>query len=313
MKEKMTVFFLVLLMLVACSTSEGNKTKENEETEGQVKVYTTIYPLQFFTEQIGGDLVDVVNIIPVGSDAHTFEPTAKTMTEVVNGDLFIYNGAGIEGFVDTFLPILEKENVHIVKAVEGLDLRHAHEEEHDDHDHHHDHGDFDPHVWLDPILSIKMAENIKNELMELLPEESETIEANFASLQAELEAIDQEFQKMLSNVSKDEFLVSHAGYGYWEERYGIKQISVTGLSPSNEPSVKHMEEILKKAEEIGAKYIAFEKNMTVKVAETIQKEANLDIVYLYNLESLLEESMKNDENYFDLMRENIASLQLLLK
>lgn len=317
MKEKRIAILLVfmLFLLAACGASEEAEPNEKMDVENdRVKVYTTIYPLEFFTEQIGGELVEVVNIIPVGADAHTYEPTAKTLTEVANGDVFIYNGAGIEGFADALLSILQKENVQIVKAVEGLTLRPADEEhDHEEDGHDHDHGDFDPHVWLDPILSIQIAENIKNALIEQLPNDKETLEANFLSLSEELTEIDKQFQEMIKNATKDEFLVSHAGYGYWEDRYGIKQISVTGLSPTNEPSVKHMEEIITKAKELNASYIAFEKNLPVKVAETIQKEANLQVVYLYNLESLVEENKENGENYFDLMRKNIESLQLLLQ
>lgn len=317
MKEKRIAILLVfmLFLLAACGASEEAEPNEKMDVENdRVKVYTTIYPLEFFTEQIGGELVEVVNIIPVGADAHTYEPTAKTLTEVANGDVFIYNGAGIEGFADALLSILQKENVQIVKAVEGLTLRPADEEhDHEEDGHDHDHGDFDPHVWLDPILSIQIAENIKNALIEQLPNDKETLEANFLSLSEELTEIDKQFQEMIKNATKDEFLVSHAGYGYWEDRYGIKQISVTGLSPTNEPSVKHMEEIITKAKELNASYIAFEKNLPVKVAETIQKEANLQVVYLYNLESIVEENKENGENYFDLMRKNIESLQLLLQ
>lgn len=309
MKLKKKLFFILFLLsfISAC----GGRVESGKE-DGLLNVYTTMYPLQFFAEQIGGQFVLVENIVPVGADVHTFEPTAKTMTKVAEGDLFIYNGAGMDGFVDAFVSVLEKEKVHIVKATEGISLRHADEHDHD-HNHDHEHGDIDPHVWLDPVLAIAMAENIKNALIDLLPDEKETFAANFLELKNELEKIDAEILQMVKESQKNEFLVSHGAYGYWQDRYGIKQISVTGLSPTNEPSVKQMEELIKKAEQIGVRYIAFEKNLPVKVAETIQKEANLEVVYLNNLETLTEEDVKNGEDYFSLMRKNIESLRLLLK
>ena len=90
----------------------------------------------------------------------------------------------------------------------------------------HDHGDNDPHIWLDPILSITIAENIKNALVDLNPEGTETFEANFQQLKAQFEDLDQSFTNIVSKSDKKEILVSHAAYGYWEKRYGIKQISV---------------------------------------------------------------------------------------
>ena len=108
-------------------------------------------------------------------------------------------------------------------------------------------------------------------------------------------------------------IVSHAAYGYWEEVYGIHQIPVTGLSPSDEPSQKELEKIIKMANEKQIKYILFEQNVTPKVAEIIQKEINAEPLYLHNLESLTKEDRKNGEDYFSLMRKNLETLDKALK
>ncbi len=58
----------------------------------------------------------------LASDAHTFEPTAREMISVAEGDAFIYNGAGLEGFVDALIETVEGEGVAIVQASEGIEL-----------------------------------------------------------------------------------------------------------------------------------------------------------------------------------------------
>ncbi|WP_158234775.1 metal ABC transporter solute-binding protein, Zn/Mn family, partial [Pseudomonas sp. 2995-1] len=76
---------------------EVDEVVEEIET---LKVYTTLFPLEDFTNKIGGEHVEVYNIVLVGADAHTFEPTANQIIDIASGDLFIYNGVGFEGFAE---------------------------------------------------------------------------------------------------------------------------------------------------------------------------------------------------------------------
>ena len=207
------------------------------------------------------------------------------------------------------------DEAHAHEEEQHSDEAHAHEEEqHSESDPHgHDHGDFDPHVWLDPYRSITLAENIKNTLVELKPDAKEEFEKNFESLKTELQKLDEEFHQLADSKENPEMIVSHAAYGYWEEVYGIHQIPVTGLSPSDEPSQKDLEKIIQMANEKQIKYILFEQNVTPKVAEIIQKEINAEPLYLHNLESLTEEDRQNGEDYFSLMRKNLEALDKALK
>lgn len=141
--------------------------------------------------------MNVKSVYPPNVEAHTYEPSSKTMAEISDSDAFIYSGVGVEGFADKAVSTLKNSDVKIVKAGEGIDLlsreeegehdEHAHEEEHEHgeaegHDHHHDHGDHDPHAWLDPVLAEKMAENIKDQLVKLEPEHEKTFTKNYESL-----------------------------------------------------------------------------------------------------------------------------------
>lgn len=308
------IAFISLLFMVGCGGTNGENSEQTTEKTEKMEIFTTIYPLQYFAEQIGGEFVDVTNIIPVGSDAHTYEPTAKTMISVADGDLFIYSGAGIEGFVDAMIQSFDNQELNIIKAIDGVELLESDqpEEEHDDHAGH-EHGDLDPHVWLDPLLSIELARNIKEALVLEMPEQEEFFTTNFALLQKELEQIDEEFRAMTEAVSKDTFIVSHAGYGYWEERYGLHQVSITGLSPTNEPSQKQLQSIVQLAKEHDLTHIAFEQNISSKIAETVQREIGADVVYLHNLEALTEENIAEGDDFVRLMRKNIEALRTALQ
>ncbi|MCG3056711.1 zinc ABC transporter substrate-binding protein, partial [Escherichia coli] len=84
-------------------------------------------------------------------------------------------------------------------------------------------------------------------------------------LKAQLEELDQKLETTISEGKHKEILVSHAAYGYWEKRYGLTQISVAGLSPTNEPSQKQLQSIIKEANEHNIKYFIFDQNLEPKV------------------------------------------------
>ena len=325
-----SIFLLIAIMLIACSGENTSKQPiiEQETAENKLKVYTTIFPLEDFTKKIGGDLVDVESIFPPGADAHTYEPTTKTMVDIAKSDGFIYSGVGIESSVQQIEEALEKEKVAFIDAGKGIELLannhndEAHADEHAAHDHEddahadehadHDHGDKDPHVWLDPILSITLAENIKNALVDLNPEGKETFEANFQQLKTQLEDLDQSFTEIVSKSENREILVSHAAYGYWEKRYGIKQISVLGLSPTEEPSQKELKNIIETAKDHHLHYIIFEANVSSNVTDIVQAEIGAEALTLSNLETVTDEDLKNNEDYFSMMKKNLETLETAL-
>lgn len=342
MFKKLTIIFSVLI-LTACGVDQVESNDKNGE---KLEIYTTIYPLAYFAEQIGTDYVDVSTILPAGSDPHNYEPTSKTMVDIANSDLFIFNGVQLEVFADKISTSLAEEDVVILEAAEGLefdeslteddhkehsheghdhhadDEEHAHHEHaneenhnhdsHDEDDHGHSHGDIDPHIWLDPPYAVQMAENIKDSLVDLMPEHQTIFENNFEDLKNRLSHLDKEFNQQISQAERKELVVTHAAYGYWEQRYGIEQIAITGISPSDEPSQKKLEEIIEIVKEKKIEYILFEQNVQPKVATVIQQEAGADILYLHNLSVLTEEEIDNKEDYFTLMKRNLEVIDQAL-
>ncbi len=322
MKLKYTLlalFIFLITFVIGCSAANDNKSDErtNIDSENAIEpltIYTTIFPLEDFSKKIGREHVKVVSIFPPGVDGHTFEPSAKTMVDIANADLFVYTGAGIEGFAEATVEALKNEDVLILKASEGIELikldDHSHSEPADKNMDHNN--DYDPHIWLDPTLAIQMADNIFQALVKKNPAAKNVFEQNFNELKQELEKLDQEFRYTVEQAITNEILVSHAAYGYWESRYGVKQISVSGMSPTNEPSQKELTQIIRTAKEHNIKYVIFEQNVSTKLADIVKKEINATALTLYNLEAITEEQATNNEDYFSMMRRNLETLKTAL-
>lgn len=318
---KLAVITLLLSGTVLSGCKQENTTRD--ENKNQLKIYTTIFPLMDFAKKIGGKYVDVTSIYPAGVDTHDFEPTSKQIVKIANADLFVYNGAGMEPFAEKIDETLKNNDVAILEATKNIETIDSHEEEHHhDHDHegeHHEehehegeHHDMDPHVWLDPTLAKIEAENIKNELTKLMPKNKQYFEDNFSKIESQFDELDQQLKSLIIHSERKDIVVSHAAYGYWENRYGIEQIPITGLSPSQEPSQKELKKVVDFTREHKVKYILFETFATPKVASVVKNETNAEILRLNHLATISEEDIKNNKDYFDLMKENIQILDQTL-
>lgn len=313
---------LLLVLLAAC----GNDDSQNSTEDGKLKVYTTIYPIQYFAERIGGDQVEVESVLPPGSDAHNFEPTSNQMVDIAKSDAFLYSSDELETYAKTIADAVGDEDVKIAQLANGINLLpfeeehdHSHEATEEEHDHEdeateeeHDHGSIDPHYWLDPERAKQMAENMKNTLVELDPDNESTYEDNYTAVAEELDELDQKFQQAVEGKDNKKIIVSHAAYGYWEDRYGIEQIAITGLSPTNEPSQQELEEIIHTAEDNKLNYVLFEQNISPKVATIVQDEIGADVLRIHNLETVTEDEIDAGEDYFSLMDKNIETLEQAL-
>src|SRR5699024_4138472 len=153
------IFIGLLLFLTACQTGESNQHYENK-----LLIYTSIYPIQYITEQIAGDKAIVESIYPPGVDAHTYEPSSREITKLANGDALYYLGAGMESFAETTANALASQDIAFIELGNHKSLFSSSQTQD-----RHEQLDLDPHIWLDPLRMIEMGNIIKESLIELSP------------------------------------------------------------------------------------------------------------------------------------------------
>lgn len=303
------------LFLTACGSNQGSN-KEDKMKTGKVSIYTSTYALEDFAKKIGGSHVEVQNLVPVGVEPHDFEPSAKEIAQLNESDIFLYNGAGLETWVDKTLSSLNKEQTKVVNTTDKLELlKSAGEEEHG-HEHEgeakkedsHDLGEYDPHVWLDPTLAKQQAMKIRDALIQQDPAHKVDYEKNFATLETNFNQLDQEFQEMVKKAPKKEFVTSHAAFQYLAKRYGLEQVAISGISPQDEPSPAELKEIVEMAREHGVKYIMFETLVSSKIADVVRNEVKAEALLLNPVEGLTKEEQAQGADYFSVMRKNKENL-----
>lgn len=332
------------LLLAACTGQESETTNQTEpttagESQDTLTIYSTVYPIQYFAERIGGEYVEVASVYPPGADEHTFEPTQQDMVKFAEGDLLLSIGLGLESFISSAKDTLANQNVEIVELADAISdetilgeqgneeeghEEESHEEESHEEENHeeegssdghdsHGHGALDPHLWISPTLSIELAKVIKEELIEKSPEQEQTFEENFAALEADLQQLDQSFRDMVDNASRDTFFVSHAAFGYWERDYGLEQIAVSGFSTQDQPSQKELADLVDQAREEQITYILTEQNVSSKLTDIIRTEIGAETLPLHNLSVLTDEDVAANETYLTLMERNIETLEKALQ
>ena len=391
--------------------------------EEKITVLTSFYPYHEFTKNIAGDFAEVKQFMPSGVEAHDWEPRAQEIQSLKDADVFVYNGLGMESYVDQIIESGDFDNVLFVKASEGVELlefedEHAKEEGHDDHDEHdshaeefheeialvieefehghmtesqsieaieeilhehegdgHDHGagaieeiehvlheiedghiegsegleeihhlvsgedvhddhakeddhddhddhghhghdhdyEFDPHIWLDPILVKQQVNVIRDGLIEADPQNKEYYEENARIYNNEMDALDMKINSALSSCQKDTIVPYHNAFSYLGERYDIHIMALSGMAPDSEASAAEIAEFVDFVKDNDIKVIFSEELVDPRLAEVIADEANAQVLLFSPLEALTPDEAAKNVSYIDKMEDNLDSLKVALE
>ncbi len=328
-KLKKIKWLAVLLSLAvagsACAAEGGKKKADSDE---RFTIYTSFYPMYEFTKRIVKDRAEVINIMPEGSSSHDFEPSAKQMAEMADADVLIYQGAGMEHWIDKAKTALtaENEDLKFIEAGQGLDLRpaeHVHHHEHEEeagheheeneeagheHEEEHHHGQYDPHLWLSLRNAARLAENIAEGLGEIRSEDKAFYEENLKAFKEELSALDEEYSEKLKASGLEYFLITHEAFGYLADDYGLIQKGLSGMGTEQEPDPEKMAEMVRFAREHNIKAVYYDADGSAKTAEILAEEIGAEVLPLYSVHSPSKEQLADGGNYLTLMRKNLDAL-----
>lgn len=305
---KKTLALLAVIPLVSLAACGGST---DDAGSGKVSVAASFYPFAYAVQQVGGDLVDVDNLTAPGVEPHDLELKPKQVGAVQDADLVVYEEhfqAAVDEAVDQ-ADRPAKGTVDVASVVTLKPTQAGGEEEHDDEDHaedDHDHGDEDPHTWLDPDNMIAIAKAVESKLAAIDPDNATTYAANAAAFEAELTTLGDDFASALKTCRTRTIVTSHAAFQYLAARYGLTQVPIAGIDPSNEPSPAQLADITQLVRAEGITTIFTEELVSPAIADTIAKETGATTATLDPIEGLSDET--KDETYLTLMRKNLDTL-----
>src|SRR5262245_12764338 len=249
--------------------------------DGRLNVVASFYPLAFAAERIGGGQVHVTNLTPPGAEPHDVELTPKDVARLQKAGLVVYLSHGFQPAVEQAL-----RGAHGVEvdALSGIRLR----------------AGGDPHVWLDPTLFARVVRRVGVALSAPKPARR---------LAAQLRRLDDEYRSGLADCRRRELVTTHAAFGYLAARYRLRQVALTGIEPEAEPSAQSLARVVEQVRRNHVTTIFVEPLVSAGLAETVAREASARTAVLDPIEGLTKNEADRGDDYFTLMRRNLATLR----
>lgn len=302
------------LALAGCGESASSASSRDTAAREVLEVVVGLYPYEFVAHHVGGDDAEVRNLTSPGAEPHDLELTAQQVGTIRSADLVLYS-RGFQPAVDAAVDGSGSGSDAAVDVLSLVEVRTPDEDEHGDDedgdDEHgedgHDHAGEDPHVWLDPTRLATIADAVAERMAALAPDAAPRFAERAQALRAELEQLDGDLSTGLSSCARTDVVTSHDAFGYLTERYGLRQLAVSGLSPEDEPSPRRLAEVATTARERGVTTIFFEELVSPRVAEQVAREVGAETAVLSPLEGPPE-----DGDYLTAMRANLDALRKAL-
>lgn len=309
----------VIIAITAVSLNanifDQSKTKQNTiqnvANTTKLRVVTSFFPLYEFAKNIGGDKAEISSFLPIGAEPHEWEPNIQEIQQLKGTQLFVYNGAGMETYIDKFISSGEFPGITFVKATDGISMIKADSAEDDKQIL--AQGGLDPHVWNDPVLAEKEVTNIKNAMEKADPLNAQYYEDNANSYIAKLNKLDNDIKTGLSNCKKDTFVSFHNAFNYFTNRYGIHDVWISGLAPEADMPPQDIQKVVQIAKDKGVKVIFSEDLVDPRLANTLADEVGAQVLVLSPLEGINETEKQEGKTFLDKWHDNLQNLRTALE
>ncbi|MDP8924623.1 MAG: metal ABC transporter substrate-binding protein [Chloroflexota bacterium] len=318
---KLLPLLAALALLVAAPLlASGGPLAQSDQ---RLRVVTSTVVLADFIQQVGGDRVDVLTIVPSGADPHTYQPTPGDVQRILGANVAIWNGLGFDEQAEHLVDAQNIRNLTVVTLAEGIEaigeLHEGHEgetlEEHAAHvgadagehadEGEHGHAAGNPHLWLDPTLAMRYVRTIRDTLAAADPANASVYEANAARYLAQLAELDAWALQQVAEipVERRKLVTFHDAFPYLARHFGLELVGVVLRSPGREPSAQEIAALVTELQTAGIPTVYAEPQFNARVVELAARDAGVQVKRIYS-------DTFDDQvgSYLDLMRFNVAAL-----
>jgi ABC-type Zn uptake system ZnuABC Zn-binding protein ZnuA len=252
--------------------------------------------LNSFVEGVGGDRVQVDNLVPVGASPENYQPAPQDIATLGNAELIVENGGGIEAWLQNTIKNAGAQAKRVVVLSDGLPAI-----------------DSNPHHWMDPVQARAYVAKIRDALTSLDPDHKAEYAKNAAAYDAQLDTLEQWIGKQIATVpsSHRAMIIFHNAFDYYNRRFGIRTIGVVELSPGQDPNPAYIGHLVDLAKANGVRAVFSEPEYSPKLADTLARSAGIHIVT-----DLYDDSIGNDRrvnNYINMLRYDTGVIVKALK
>jgi manganese/iron transport system substrate-binding protein len=300
--------------------------------EGEkLQVIATTSIVADIVRQVGGDRIDLTMLLPVGADPHTFQPTPRDLTHVADAHVIFANGMGLEEFLNPMIANAGGEAV-VIHVSDGIEPRqfetgdaHEHEQKGEKQEQEaakaeqetedHEHEGADPHTWTTPANAIVFVHNIEHALSALDPANAASYAANAEAYAAELAELDGWVKMQIETIPVENRLLvtDHLVFGYYADRYGLKQLGavIPSFSTGAAPSAKELVELEDAIRAYGVKAIFVGSTVNPSLSERVAQDTGIRLLTVYT--GSLGPAGSGVETYLDYIKYNTNTIVAGLK
>jgi manganese/iron transport system substrate-binding protein len=238
--------------------------------DGEPRVLATTTMIAEAAERLGAGCVQVHGLLPVGGDPHVYEPVPRDVRAVVESDLVLYNGFGLEAWLDRLIRNAGGTRP-VVEVADGLTPIYGVYQ---------DGQDPDPHLWGDVQHFAHYVQRIEDALVELVPECEEEMRARGDDYRSELAALHEWVGGRTATIpDRNRYLVtSHDAFQYFAEAYGLEVLgSPIGISTDEQPSARTVARIVEDIRRTGIPAIFVETTINPNVIHRIARETGVEV------------------------------------
>ncbi len=255
------LYGLLAALSVGATLLAGCSPPAPTESAAALNVTVSILPQKYFVARIGGEQVNVNVMVEPGASPATYEPKPQQLAALSRSAAYFSIGVAFE---QVWLEKISSANpdMLVVDTAAGIERMPMGEETGT--------ANLDPHIWLSPRLVKVQAQNICTALAQIDPAHAQDYQANLASFEADIDALDDDIRQKLAGVESRKFIVFHPAWGYFARDYGLEMIPIE--VGGQEPSAAELAQVVALAQEEHIRVVLAQPEFSTRSAETIADE-----------------------------------------
>jgi ABC-type Zn uptake system ZnuABC Zn-binding protein ZnuA len=301
-------FFLALLVTLVVWLTP---TRMLSRGQHGLAVVTTVAPLTNIALNVGGQRIDLRQIVPDGVDSHTFEPSPADARAISEADLIILNGLHLEESTLELAEANKKASGRVLLLADNTITR---DEWRFDFSFPEEEGEPNPHLWMNPAHAMRYAEMIRDQLVELDPHNAEYYQENTARFLLRVEQLDSAIAAAIGTIppGNRKLLTYHDSFAYFAPRYGLTVIGAIQPSDFSEPSPREVADLVEQLKAEGVPAIFGSEVFPSRVLERIGREVGVTYVDALRDDDLPGAADAAEHTYIGMMLENVKTMTTAL-
>lgn len=300
---------MATFLLTACgggNSSNNEANDNNEDGDEKLQVVGDFTIISDIAQKVGGDRVEVYNVIPQGEEPHEWDPSPNDMKNTADADVFFYFGWNLEGldsdksnWVYKMLNAADKDkdDDNVFALSDGIDQLELHTKEFA--------GTPNPHGFNTPKNGITMVENARDAYIEIDPDHKEVYEENAEKLLKQLEDLDQQYTEKISAIPKKEriLMTSERSFQYIANQYGLKEGFIWERDGENVGTPEQVKNAIEFVKENKPNALFVEYTSDKRPMNTVSEETGVPVAG-----SLYSEDLGEADNYVDYLQHNLSTI-----